>query len=273
MARLIKCPRCTSPLDVTSLSAGSTVRCADCGAMVRVPTGKTSVRVAPVAPAPAAPAAPPAAAVAQASPATAVRARGSRGTEMRRREGTRVVRRKSNTGLIVGSIFGAAVLVIIAVAVMMGGSKEPKGSSSRGGSTAARAPERTPEPDASPPPARAPAPAPGPAKPADEPPKPAPITPRDPAKANWDDLMKALRPGGGFDDTTRPEGLAFQTVKAMGKGAYPYILRYFDHEELPMAVAAHRVLCELTGQNKPGLTLANKAQLKGEWEAYVKANP
>jgi hypothetical protein len=43
MARLIKCPRCQSQIDATSVAGGSTVRCGDCGAMVRVPTGSTGV--------------------------------------------------------------------------------------------------------------------------------------------------------------------------------------------------------------------------------------
>jgi hypothetical protein len=46
MARLIKCPRCQSQIDVTSVTGGTTVRCADCGAMVRIPTGSTGVRSA-----------------------------------------------------------------------------------------------------------------------------------------------------------------------------------------------------------------------------------
>jgi hypothetical protein len=58
MARLIKCPRCQSPIDVTSVTGGATVRCADCGAMVRVPTGSTGVRPAVSAPAAAPPPAP-----------------------------------------------------------------------------------------------------------------------------------------------------------------------------------------------------------------------
>jgi len=267
MAKLVKCPRCTSPIDVTTISGGSTVRCAECGAMVRIPTGNTSVRVAPAAAAPAV-AAPPAAAV-QTRAATAIRSRGSRGTDVRRRdrEGTRV-RKKSNTGIIVGSIFGAAVLIIIAVAAMSGGDKEPKGRSK----TAKLPDTMAPDPLPVLPPAVVPGPGGIGAMPPPRPPV-VPATPRDPSKASWDDIMKNLRPGGGFDDPTRPEGQTFAMVKNMGKGAYPYILRYFDHEELPMAVAAHRVLNELTGQGKPNLTLANKAQLKADWEAYIKANP
>ena len=50
MAKLLKCPRCNTKLDVTDLSAGSTVRCTDCGAMVRIPTGSTGVNPAVSAP-------------------------------------------------------------------------------------------------------------------------------------------------------------------------------------------------------------------------------
>ncbi len=49
MAKLIKCPRCQSQVDVTNLAGGSTVRCPDCGAMARIPTGNTAIR--PAAPA------------------------------------------------------------------------------------------------------------------------------------------------------------------------------------------------------------------------------
>ena len=34
MARLIKCPRCQSQMDVTSVQGGATVRCTDCGALL-----------------------------------------------------------------------------------------------------------------------------------------------------------------------------------------------------------------------------------------------
>ncbi len=57
MARLIKCPRCQSQLDVTNISGGSTVRCPDCGANIRVPTGQTGVYPNVAAPQPAAAAA------------------------------------------------------------------------------------------------------------------------------------------------------------------------------------------------------------------------
>lgn len=58
MARMIKCPRCQSQIDVTNMAGGSTVPCADCGVMLRVPTGQTGIRPAvPAAAPPPAPAA------------------------------------------------------------------------------------------------------------------------------------------------------------------------------------------------------------------------
>jgi hypothetical protein len=52
MARMIKCPRCQSQIDVTNVAGGSTVPCADCGVMLRVPTGQTGVRPRVPTPAP-----------------------------------------------------------------------------------------------------------------------------------------------------------------------------------------------------------------------------
>jgi hypothetical protein len=261
MARLVKCPRCSVAIDVTQLSGGATVRCAECGAMVRVPTGSTGVFPKAAAPVPAPPPAP----GPSAGGATSVRAR-TRGTEIRRSP-TRIVRpRSSNTGVIVAAIVSAAAVLIVLIVVLAG---QP---------AAAPAPSRGPSPAPAvvrppdPPPEPVPAP-PEPAAPATPAPAPVARGPEDPARVNWDELMKILRPGGGFDDPTRPEGQAFARVKAMGKGAYPYLLRYLDHEELPLAVAAARVLNELTGRQQPLPTPANRAQVKAEWEAWIKANP
>jgi predicted Zn finger-like uncharacterized protein len=92
----------------------------------------------------------------------------------------------------------------------------------------------------------------------------------DPARAKWDEIMQALRPGGGYDDIKRPEGFAFQKVKNMGPGAYPYIVKYIDHEDIALARAAVAVLNELTNQKRPLPNEQNKAALKAEWESYIK---
>lgn len=264
MPRLVRCPRCSASIDVTQLSGGATVRCAECGAMVRVPTGSTGVLPKVSTPAPAAPPPPPAG-------GTAVRA-GSRGTEIRRSP-TRIIRpRSSNTGIIVAAIVSAAAVLIVLIVVLAGSS--PSSQPVSRGPAPAPAAARTPAPSQEPPPASPePPPAAVSAPPAAPAPAPVPRGAEDPARVNWDELMKILRPGGGFDDPSRPEGQAFARVKAMGKGAYPYLLRYLDHEELPLAVAAARVLNELTGRHQPLPTLATRAQVKADWEAWIKANP
>lgn len=259
MAKFVKCPRCSASIDVTQLSGGTTVRCAECGAMVRIPTGQTGVH--PKVPVSAPPAASPA------PGGTAVRAR-TRGTEIRRSP-SRIVRpRSSNTGVLVAAIGSAAAVLIVLIVVLARPSSAPQPSVRNPSAPPAVA--RTPAPAPEPPPA-APEPPPAPAPAA--PPVPVARGAEDPARVNWDELMKALRPGGGFEDPGRPEGQAFARVKAMGKGAYPYLLRYLDHEELPLAVAAARVLNELTGRQQPLPTPATRAQVKADWEAWIKANP
>ncbi len=42
MAKLIKCPKCSAHIDVTSQKANATVKCPDCAAQMRVPTGETA---------------------------------------------------------------------------------------------------------------------------------------------------------------------------------------------------------------------------------------
>ncbi|HYF00942.1 MAG TPA: MJ0042-type zinc finger domain-containing protein, partial [Planctomycetota bacterium] len=128
MARLIKCPRCQSQIDVTSVAAGSTVRCADCGAMIRVPTGTTGQY-------PKVPAAAPAGATKKET--TKVRA-GGRQTELfRKMSGTRIPggskppsrsaieamprggyaprRSGGNAGVMVGVGAGLLVLIVIMI--------------------------------------------------------------------------------------------------------------------------------------------------------------
>jgi hypothetical protein len=93
----------------------------------------------------------------------------------------------------------------------------------------------------------------------------------DPARAKWDELMGSLRAGGGaFDDVTRPEGMAFQKVKNMGEGAYPYLVKYVDNEDILLAKAACRVLNMLMGKDVPMPTEATRGQVKTQWENLIK---
>ena len=244
MAKSFKCPRCPAQIDASSLTPGSSVRCAGCGALVRIPTGNTSVRTPALSP--------PAA-----EPEKPAANRASRGTDVRRKAGP--APKKSKTGLFVG-IGVAAVFVIVLVLLMVGGKK----------------PEPPAEPAAArpktPPAASKPSsPAAPPAAPAEKPPMEAPRPAASPKGTDWDQIMKNLRAGGGFDDLSRPEGATFARVKSMGKDAYPRLIGYIDNEDLALGKAAVTALNALTGQNKAlPRTEADKAKIKAEWEAWLK---
>jgi hypothetical protein len=268
MARLIACPRCQNRMDVGALSPGSSVTCPDCGQVARIPTGNTSVRTKAAAP-------PPAAnpskgntalrvAAAQAPPPAAPGA-AERPTRVRQRPAGRLQPRPrtSNAPLFVGIAVGAIGITVALVVLMSPPSAPPK---------PLHAPAAATVPDPSPPP-RVPLPDPGSAAaPPSDAPAPAPVR-RDPQKANWDQLMQTLRPGGGFDDPGRPEGVAFQMVKDMGKAAYPHLVRYIDHEDAMIGRAAVTVLGELSGRKGQLPNEATKAKIRSEWESWLKENP
>jgi uncharacterized membrane protein len=92
----------------------------------------------------------------------------------------------------------------------------------------------------------------------------------DPARAKWDELMQYLRAGGGYDDPKRPEGMAFAKVKNMGEGAYPYLVKYIENEDIMLARAAVKVLNELLGKDVPLPNEGNKAQIKTQMENLIK---
>ncbi len=258
MGRVVKCPRCQASLDVGNMAPGSSVRCSECGGMARIPSGRTGVN--PAVQAPVAPPPPP-----KKETGTRTRVRPVSSTGMRAVRP--VARKSSNTGVVIGLSVALLAVVVILVVVMSGGKEPP-----------------SPRPVAKKPPSGgmgggmmpmpgmpAPAPSPVPVPPL---PVPAPVARvEEPSKARWDDLMTTLRAGGAFDDLSRPEGVAFKRVKDMGKGAYPHLVKYIDHEDPLLGRAAVAVLNELTGQKKTLPTEATRAKAKAEWEEWVKANP
>lgn len=248
MAKMYKCPRCPAEIDASTVSPGSNVRCTGCGAQIRIPSGNTSLRTKAVNPP---------AAVPQ-ERATELRSRPSRGTDVRR--GGPPAKKKSNVGLIVG-LSVAALFVIVLVALMMGG-KKPEAPAEP---TVARKKDPAAKPAAA---APAPAPAPAPMAPVEKPaeaPRPAPSK-----ESDWDQIMKNLRPGGGYDDLTRPEGATFARVKSMGKDAYPHLVKYIENEDIALGKAAVTVLNELTGQKKALPREDTKAKVRQEWEEWLK---
>jgi ribosomal protein S27E len=262
MGDILKCPRCASDVDVTSFAPGSTVRCSDCGGMLRVPTGRTGVHVAVKEKTTAT--RPRTAAVA-AAPAPQKRESGTRIRQAAVSRGTAVRRQKSSSTTYVLLGILALVLIVGGVIFFLGTPAAP----AEPPASAVKPPPKPPPAKASPP-SPAPAPEPPPAAPA-----PAPEAPRgdEAARTNWEEILRNLRGGGGFDVPGRPEQVYFQRVQRMGKSAYPHLLRFIDNEDPALGRAAVALLNALTNQNKPLPNDATKAKLKEEWQAWVAANP
>jgi DNA-directed RNA polymerase subunit RPC12/RpoP len=262
MAKILKCSRCQSSMDVTSVSPGSTVRCPDCGQMARVPTGATSLAVKTVSapiPAPAPAPAPPAA-----------RERGTRVRERSRSSGTNPTippEQHHNNGLIIGLSIGLVAVVVVVVMFTMKGQEEAppaRPSPPKETGTVVFQPKLPPSSDK-------PIVLGSGASSKDEP-KPTQISkPADNAdNANWDSLIRELRSGGGFDHPDRPEGQAFARVKGFGKAAYPKLIAYIDHEQPEFGIAAVAVLNALTGRDSALPKGVTKAKIKAEWEEWLK---
>ena len=261
MATILKCTRCQQVMDVTAISPGSTVRCPDCGQNAKVPAGGTNLAVktvsAPIPPPPA--------------PPTAQ----GRGTRIRGRSSGTVPAQhlppqSSGSGLWIGLGIGAVAVVAVIVFFttnhapppeppprMASGPKEPvvfkpnlPASSDKpivlGSGTGGK-----------------------------EDPKATQISkPAETAEnVNWDHIMRDLRPGGGFDQHDRPEGVAFQKVKGFGKAAYPKLIKYIDDEDTAIAIAAVAALNALTGRDSALPKGVTKAKIKAEWEEWLKTAP
>jgi len=243
-------------MDVTSVSPGTTVKCPDCGQTSKVPSGNTSIRTKTVS----APIPPPA-------PVPAARSGGTR--VQRRPSGTQQAPAppKSNSGLFIGLGIGAvAVIGVIAFFVMKETPQEPplKVTQAQPKDPVVFKPNLPPSSE----------------KPlvlgsgssGKEEPKTTPVGAKaeNVDNANWDALMRDLRPGGGFEHLDRPEGVAFQKVKGFGKAAYPKLIQYIDAEEPAIATAAVVVLNTLTGRDSALPRGVNKAKVKAEWEEWLK---
>ena len=244
-------------MDVTSVSAGTTVKCPDCGQTSKVPSGNTSLRTKTVSP----PIPPPA-------PVPAPRSGGTR--VQRRASGTQPAQAppKSNSGLFIGLGIGAvAVIGVVAFFLMKDSPQEPPPvvKQAQPKEPVVFKPNLPPSSD----------------KPivlgsgsSKEEPKTTPVAAKaeNVDNANWDALMRDLRPGGGFEHLDRPEGVAFQKVKAFGKAAYPKLITYIDAEEPAVATAAVVVLNTLTGRDSALPRGVNKAKIKAEWEEWLKTS-
>src|SRR5688572_2188401 len=251
MANAVKCPRCESLVDVTSFAPGSSVRCSDCGGMMRVPTGRTGVNPAVKAPVASNKGTSTRTRVASAGGGGVTKAKTrmvppgqmrESGTRMRQAAVGRAAAPKSKSGLYVLLGVLALALIIGGAVLFLGTPKDTPPAEA----PLAKAPPKLPVAP-KPPPAPAAAPAPAPA-PVDVAPPPPPRGGDEASKFNWEEGLKQLRGGGGFDIEGRPEQVYYERIKKLGKSAYPHLIRYIDNEDPALGRAAVAVLNALTTQ-------------------------
>ncbi|MBI2930878.1 MAG: hypothetical protein HYY16_04445 [Planctomycetes bacterium] len=96
--------------------------------------------------------------------------------------------------------------------------------------------------------------------------------PIDPKNVDWERLMQDLRPGGGYDEPTRPEGQAMEMLKRMGRDAYPKLVEYIMHEDLGISRAATAALQHLTGHSTPMPREDNRATVRTLWQEWLSKN-
>ncbi len=91
-----------------------------------------------------------------------------------------------------------------------------------------------------------------------------------PELVKWDELVRDLRAGGGFDDPNTPPGRAFARLKLMGSEAYSRLLPYIENEDIMIGRAIVTALNQLCNKEVPLPTVDNKGQIKAQWESILR---
>ncbi len=92
----------------------------------------------------------------------------------------------------------------------------------------------------------------------------------DPDRVKWDEIIKDLKSGGGYDEPDRPAGRAYHRIKLMGPKAYPHLVKYIDNEDIMVGRAVVALFNYIFKKDSPLPTESNKAQIKAEWENRIK---
>ncbi len=290
MAKLIKCPRCQSQIDVTTVTAGTTVKCSDCGAAVRIPTGETSKHVKAAAPA-----------AAHSGAGTARRAKPAgqmaRGTDIFRKMSSakNPGQRGASSGPVMGQrastghtnraplVAGGAILVLIAAgaAVFFLNQSKPEPPKKGASEAASKLNPGVGNPPPQPPPPKSSG-QPTPPLSSSQPQPPVSGSPQPPTPPStgggssfndFDTIMVNIRGCGGYDDPGTMSGAAMAQLKRMGKTAYPKLMVYIMDEDPGLSKAACAALNHLTGQKIPLPKGGNAAAIKQQWEDWVSKNP
>jgi hypothetical protein len=95
-----------------------------------------------------------------------------------------------------------------------------------------------------------------------------------PATEPWEQTLRNCQ-SGGFTNSNTPEYFEFQKIKAMGKAAYPHLIRFIDNEDTTLGTTAVLILKELSGRSDATgrVTPANKSKIKEDWEGWLRSGP
>lgn len=87
---------------------------------------------------------------------------------------------------------------------------------------------------------------------------------------DWEEVLRVFGDGKGLKDPTSPASRLLRTIKVTGEKACPILIRFIDDDDLKQGAAALRILEDVSGRKAEELTEKNKAQLRKDWEAWLK---